>query len=70
MKSKLLLERYLAQVGKSNVILAHTDSDHLDVDAQQGHTRKGRASQPGDGQDSVASVLPGGVRGTCRVHGA
>ena len=37
MKSKLLLERYLAQVGKSNVILAHSDSDHLDVDAQQGH---------------------------------
>lgn len=37
MKSEKLLELYLAQAGKSNVRCDHTDSDHLDFDAQSGH---------------------------------
>lgn len=37
MKSEKLLNLYLAQAGKLNVRCAHTDSDHLDVDAQSGH---------------------------------
>jgi len=37
MKSKELLELYLAQVNNFSVRCAHIDSDHLDFDAQPGH---------------------------------
>lgn len=37
MKNKKLIKLYLAQAGNYGTTSVHTDSDHLDFDAQSGH---------------------------------